>query len=126
MKNKTLKFGRWPYAVMAAAGAWLAVSPWIFDFAQSASVPAACVALGAALAAIAVGAMAKPKPWEHWVAAVLGLVIASAPWLMGFAGELAAARNAQAVGLVATALALWAGLRDSGGLRARSGDGMAL
>jgi hypothetical protein len=125
MKHTALKLDRSQYAVVAAAGLWLAVSPWIFGFEQSASALAACVALGPALAALAVGAMLKPRAWVHWLAVVLGLVIASAPWLFGFAGESAAARNAEAVGLVSTVLALWAGLRESGGFRRPGGDRMA-
>ncbi|HEY8357565.1 MAG TPA: SPW repeat protein, partial [Ramlibacter sp.] len=100
MKHSVRKSGRWQYAAMAAAGLWLAVSPWSFGYRENASALAACVGFGVALASLALGSLLKPRPWEHWLAAVAGLVIASAPWLLGFAAEAAAARNAEAVGLV--------------------------
>ena len=105
---------------------WLFVSPWVLGFGGNAAARVGCVGLGVALAAIAAGALLKPRPWEHWLAAVAGLVIASAPWLLGFAAEGAAARNAEAVGLVSTMLALWAGLHDSGGFGTPGSDRMAL
>jgi hypothetical protein len=110
--KKTLRMKHWQDPVIALLGAWFAVSPWVIDLAWSSAYVAAAVSLGLLLLAFAIADMLQPQRWQHWAAAALGLITAAAPWLVGFADDAVAMRNALAVGLVASLLALWIMVRE--------------
>jgi hypothetical protein len=110
--KKTLQMKHWQDPVIALLGAWFAVSPWVLDLAWSSAFVAAAVSLGLLLAAVGIADMLQPHRWQHWTAAALGLAMAAAPWLVGFADDAVALRHAVAVGLVATLLALWVMVRE--------------
>lgn len=117
MKTRALPWKtRWQDVLVALLGAWFAVSPWVLDLHEvDTAIVAASVALGPTLLALAVGALVAPRRWEHWTQAAVAVGIAASPWLLGFADDSVAWRNAVAVGLLATLLPLWAMVREKEG-----------
>lgn len=109
---KKLHVKHWQYPVVALLGAWFAASPWVLQLQATRSVMGAIVVLGLALLASAVAAMIKPDTGEKWTTAAIALVTAVAPWLVRFAGDPVATRNAEAVGLISLLLALWVLVRE--------------
>ena len=114
MNKGKLQVKHWQDPVVGLLGLWFAGSPWLLDLTYSTAAVAASLALGLALLAVAVGAMLVPHKWERWAAAALGAGAAASPWLLGFADDTVAWRNAVATGLVAALLALWVMARDEG------------
>lgn len=97
----------WQDPVNALLGAWLILSPWVMGFADQAIPTANAVAVGALLAAVAVGAMVVPKAWEEWAEVAIGVWLIASPWVLGFASAELAMQNALFAGLAVTVLALW-------------------
>jgi SPW repeat len=99
----------WQDPVNAILGACLALSPWTWALGyvdhQIATFNA--VIVGAALIAVALGAMLFPKAWEEWTEAILGLWMIASPWVLGFAQRREAMLVTVAVGVAVMLLALW-------------------
>jgi len=62
----------------------LFASPWLFKFTNGAA-RVEFWAEGAAIAAIAIGAIVAYANWEEWANVVLGIWLVVSPWLLGFA-----------------------------------------
>ena len=97
----------WQDPVNALLGAWIALSPWILGFTDAKMALANFLAVGALLLAAAIGAIVVPKAWEEWVEVALGVWLMASPWVLGYAGNMAAMQDALFSGLVVTVLALW-------------------
>lgn len=97
----------WQDPVSALLGAWLIVSAWVLGFDSETTAMWNSVAIGVALAAVAVGAIFVPQAWEEWTEAALGLWLAISPWLLGFESVENAMLSAVITGVVVLALALW-------------------
>lgn len=106
-KMSKLQVKHWQDAAVALLGLWFAGSPWVLDLTHSTPAVAASLALGLALVAMAIGALLVPHQWERWATAALGAGAAASPWLLGYAGDTVAWRNAVATGLLTALLALW-------------------
>ena len=102
----------WQDGVIGLIGAWFAVSPWVLDLQHNTAVLATSVAMGVALVLMAIGSFVAPRAWEHWAEAAIGAGAAISPWLLGFADDTLAWRNAVAVGLTSALLALWVMVRQ--------------
>lgn len=100
------------WAILAVSG-WLFFSPFVLGFATL-SHPAAWVAFISALVLYvsAAEALVVPDSIEEWVDGGVGLALLASPWVLGFAGDFFARLNAVAAGLVVTALAAAALVRD--------------
>lgn len=109
---RKLQVKHWQHPVIGLLGAWFAVSPWALRLHADPTVLVGSVVLGVALIASAVISVLKPQPGDNWMTACLGLVTAIAPWLLGFAGNTAAVRNAAATGIAVLLLTLWVLVRD--------------
>jgi hypothetical protein len=99
---------RWQDWASFALGLWLAVSPWLADYAMHdvATANAAICGLGLALAAH-FGFSCDHLSTE-WLNLGGGLWLIGAPFALGFEGNHVAAVNAVAVGVFITLLSAWA------------------
>jgi len=87
---------------------WLAVSPWLADYAAHDAATANAAVCGLALAVIAhFGGTCEHMSCE-WLNFVGGLWLVAAPFVLGFDGHHVAAMNAIAVGACIAFLSAWA------------------
>jgi hypothetical protein len=102
----------WQDLVSALVGVWLILSPWALGFLSDTNALANAVIIGLLLIATALGAILVPRAWEEWTEGVLGLWLATSPWVLGFAGIQNAMISAVASGLAVMVLALWVLMTD--------------
>jgi hypothetical protein len=95
----------WQDGLVALLGAWFAASAWLLELHES-GVRGTSVALGLTLLALGIAGLISPGRWQHWCATCVGLAAAASPWLVGFAHDSVAWRNAVTVGLLCALLAL--------------------
>lgn len=104
---------RWQDWANLVLGAWMILSPWALGFADPKSMAAVSAwILGAAIVVFAAIAMYAPKAWEEGVNLILGLALIASPWVLNFAAHSTPTTNAAIVGILVTALAIWAMLAD--------------
>jgi hypothetical protein len=111
----TMKNTRWQDWVNLLLGIWLFISPWALAYA--AEWPRAAWnahIFGAAIVIFAAVAVYVPQVWEEWLNIVLGIWMIISPWILGFDSNRNVTANAVAVGVLVTALAVWAMARDQG------------
>lgn len=108
-----MKPTRWQDWLNVILGAWLVVSPWVLDFADTQPAAGTTWFLGAAIVIFAGTAVYMPKAWEEAVSIVLGLCLLASPWVMGFADQSTAMTNAVILGVLVVAFGLWAMLQDA-------------
>jgi hypothetical protein len=95
-------------------GLWAFVSPWILGFAVSTSIAARAMwILGAAIVVFAAFAVYMHKAWEEVINILLGVCLVAAPWALSFTQQSTPAANSVVVGLLVTAFAVWAMLRET-------------
>ncbi|WP_298233530.1 SPW repeat protein [uncultured Azohydromonas sp.] len=102
-----LRLKHWQDGVNAVLAAWVLLSPWALGFDGERAATWNALAAGAALLAVALGAMFVPKAWENWAEAALGLWLVISPWVLGFAGLRDAMLSTALTGVVVLALAAW-------------------
>lgn len=74
---------RLPAALLAVAGAWLTISPWVLPKPYPPEPAWNGVAVGLVLILVALIKSAGPRlKWPAWAATVLGLWVLFAPWLL--------------------------------------------
>ena len=95
---------RWQDWVSFALGLWLAVSPWLLDYAAHDAATANAALAGLALALASHFGFTLDHLSTEWLAMGIGLWLLSAPFLLGFAANPLAAFNAVAVGALIAAL----------------------
>ena len=66
-------------------GALLFISPWVLGFAGDLMAARTAWVGGIVIAAMALAALVQFAEWEEWVTLVVGLAVAAAPWVLGFA-----------------------------------------
>jgi uncharacterized membrane protein (DUF441 family) len=96
--------------VNAIAAAFLFISPWLFGFAGEPAASWNAWISGLLIAGLALAAVVELREWEEWINLLLGLWVAVAPWLVGFAGVASAMWIHVGVGVVVAILAaveLW-------------------
>jgi hypothetical protein len=105
---------RWQDGINAVLGLWMFASPTILGFAVAGS-PATRAAwvLGLAILVFAGIAVYMPKAWEEAINVLLGICLIASPWALGYADQARPMTNAVVVGVLVTALALWAMLTDT-------------
>lgn len=87
---------------------WLAVSPWLADYAAHDAATANAAVCGLALAVTAHFLGTCEHMSCEWLSLGGGLWLVAAPFVLGFGGQHAAAMNAIAVGVCIAALSAWA------------------
>jgi hypothetical protein len=105
---------RWQDGINAVLGLWMVASPTILSFAVAGS-PATRAAwiLGLAIVVFAGIAVYMPKAWEEAINILLGLCLIASPWALGYADQARPTTNAVIVGLLVTAMAIWAMINDT-------------
>ena len=105
---------RWQDGINAILGLWMIISPTILGFAV-AGTPATRTAwiLGVAIVVFAGIAVYMPKAWEEAINILLGLFLIISPWALRYSDQPRPTTNAVIVGLLVTALAIWAMLTDT-------------
>lgn len=105
---------RWQDWLNVILGLWTVASPWILGFASGEGLAApTALLLGAAIVVLAVSAIYMHKAWEEALSVLLGICLFISPWVLGFADQRTATTNAVIVGLLVTALAVWAMVRET-------------
>jgi uncharacterized membrane protein HdeD (DUF308 family) len=66
-------------------GVLLFISPWALGFAGELTAARTAWVGGIVIAVMAVAALVQFAEWEEWVTLVVGLAVAAAPWVLGFA-----------------------------------------
>ena len=104
---------RWQDWGNVLLGLWMVASPWILAFAagESLAAPSAWV-LGAAIVVFAGIGVYMHKAWEEAISIVLGICLFASPWVLGFADQITPTTNAVVIGLLVTALGVWAMLME--------------
>ena len=105
---------RWQDGINAVLGLWMFASPTILKFAVAGS-PATRAAwvLGLAILVFAGIAVYMPKVWEEAVNILLGICLIASPWALRYAEQPTPMTNAVVVGVLVTAIAVWAMLTDT-------------
>ena len=104
---------RWQDGGNLLLGVWLFVSPWVLSYAAGMPVAAwNAYLLGAAIVVFAAVAMYMPKVWEEGINMAFGVWMIISPWVLKFSADRNVMMNAVIIGVVVTALAAWAMLRD--------------
>jgi hypothetical protein len=96
--------------VNAVLAAFLFISPWLVGFREVQAASWNAWACGLAIIVLAVAAASELREWEEWANGALGLWTLVAPWVLGFAGTVAAMWTHVGVGLAVAILAgieLW-------------------
>jgi hypothetical protein len=89
---------RWQDWTSFVLGLWLAVSPWLADYAGHDVATANAAVCGLALALAAHLGVSFGHLSTHWLTLGAGLWLIAAPFALGFSGEHVAAANTFAVG----------------------------
>jgi len=105
---------RWQDWINLILGLWTFVSPWALGFANTNRTAAQAMwVLGAAIVVFAAIAVYMHRAWEEVVNILLGLALIVSPWVLSFSEQTTPMTNAVVVGLIVTALAVWAMLTET-------------
>ena len=105
---------RWQDLVNGVLGLYMFASPSILGFAAPGSTATrAAWILGLAIVVFAGIAVYMPKAWEEALNIILGVYLLASPWGLGYSDQARPTTNAVVVGLLVTALAVWAMLMDT-------------
>lgn len=104
---------RWQDGGNLLLGLWLFISPWVLKYIDGMPVSAwNATLLGAAIVVFSAVAVYMPRVWEEGINMALGVWMIISPWVLQFAAEKNIMMNAVITGVLVTALAAWAILRD--------------
>ena len=102
----------WQSPVVGLLGLWFAVSPWVLGFVDEQRLMVVTLVQGLALVATAAVMLHdKHAASGAWGTAVLGVVAAVSPWLLGHGEDLRVAANAVLTGVVSALLGFMVGLK---------------
>jgi hypothetical protein len=91
--------------INAVLAVFLFFSPWLVGYRDVQIATWNAGVCGLVIALVAALAITRLQEWEEWSNALLGLWTAAAPWILGFAGTVAAMWTHVLVGLVVLVLA---------------------
>jgi hypothetical protein len=97
---------RWQEWAGFVLGLWLAVSPWLVGYADSAPATANAAFVGLALALASHFEASVDEVTGEWLNLAAGLWLLAAPFVLGFIGPSVAAANCLTVGACVTGLAV--------------------
>ena len=103
-----IEMRRWQDWASFALGLWLAVSPWIADYAGHDAATANAAFVGLSLALLAHFGFSCDHMSCEWLNLGLGLWLLAAPFELGFDGNSVAAVNSVVVGAFVAILSAWA------------------
>ena len=94
--------------IILLAGMWLIISPFLLGYSQGATTNS--VLVGIAISALAIIRLTLTRDaWTGWLAAVMGLWLVIAPFILGFM-QPAVLWNEIIVGIIIAGLSLWRGI----------------
>ena len=99
---------RWQDWASFALALWLAVSPWLADYAAHDAATANAAVCGLALALAVHFGFSCDHLSTEWLSLGGGLWLVAAPFMLGFGGNYVAAVNSIAVGAFIALLSAWA------------------
>lgn len=108
MMKSASEMRRWQDWASFALGLWLAVSPWIADYAAHDAATANAAFVGLSLALLAHFGFSCDHMSCEWLNMGLGLWLLAAPFILGFDTSHVAAVNSVVVGAFAAILSAWA------------------
>jgi uncharacterized membrane protein (DUF441 family) len=108
MAEMRIETRRWQDWASFALGLWLAVSPWLADYAAHDVATANAAVCGLALAVAAHFGVTCDHMCTEWLDLAGGLWLVAAPFALGFDSNHVAAVNAIAVGASVSFLSAWA------------------
>jgi len=108
MKAEVTEMRGWQDWASFALGLWLAVSPWIADYATHDAATANAVFAGVSLALLAHFGYSCEHASCEWLSLAGGLWLLASPFVLGFEGNNVAAVNAVVVGAFIALLSAWA------------------
>ncbi len=71
--------------ISLVCGVLLFISPWALGFAGELTAARTAWVGGIVIGVMALAALVQFAEWEEWVTLVVGLAVAAAPWVLGFA-----------------------------------------
>ncbi len=91
----------------AAAGVWIAFSPWLFHYAENLPALWGSVLAGLVVTALAAVRFVRPKGSAglSWLNFAVALWVIATPWIFDFAANVVAAWDKVIVGLILAAFA---------------------
>ena len=104
---------RWQDWLNVILGLWTVASPWVLGFATESTAAQTAWVLGAAIVLFAGIAVYMHKTWEEALSIILGICLFVSPWAVGFAELRTPTTNAVIVGLLVTAFAVWAMVKET-------------
>ena len=105
---QTIEVRRWQDWASFALALWLAVSPWLADYAAHDAATANAAVCGLALALVAHFGFSCDELSTEWLNLGGGLWLVAAPFMLGFGANYVAAVNSIAVGAFIALLSAWA------------------
>ena len=108
METDATEMRRWQDWASFALGLWLAVSPWIADYAAHDAATANAVFAGITLALLAHFGYSCEHMSCEWLNLAGGLWLLGSPFVLGFEASNVAAVNAVVVGAFVALLSAWA------------------
>jgi uncharacterized membrane protein (DUF441 family) len=108
MTPQATEMRRWQDWASFALGLWLAVSPWLADYAAHDVATANAAVCGLALAVAAHFGFSCDQLSCEWLNLAGGLWLVAAPFALGFESNHVAAVNAIVVGVFIAFLSAWA------------------
>jgi hypothetical protein len=88
-------------------GLWLIASPWALQFTGDPATAWNAWISGGIIAIIAAAALYQVQKWEEWSNVIVGIWVASSPWVLGFSNNPVTTWNAVIVGLLVLCVAGW-------------------
>ena len=107
MQARIAEIRRWQDWASFALALWLAVSPWLADYAAHDAATANAAVVGLLLAVTAHVGFSCEQISCEWLGIAGGLWLLASPFVLGFSGQFGAAVNAMAVGALVGLLSVW-------------------
>lgn len=103
------QYGRWQDWLLTAGGAYVFVTPWVFEFTTANDAAWTAWIIGGVIALLGVVALAAPRfRITEWTQVLAGAALFAAPWVFAYDTLRDAAWNAWIAGPAAVLLAAWA------------------
>jgi cytochrome c biogenesis protein CcdA len=104
-----LQRSRWQDWLLTAGGAYVFVTPWVFDFTATNDAAWTAWIVGGAIALLGLVALTVPRfEITEWTQVLAGALLFVAPWVFGYETLRDPAWNAWIAGPAAVVLAAWA------------------